>query len=129
MDEKVGRDNKNGTNLAWKHVYYIHESWKFKLKFDLHLESFCFKKVWSWSIWTIAWWYGHQQSLVLQACVLSPHVWAIAQVIFDTLGMWFDKVFLIIVKVIGYFLMCFFVDISFASTMWVDSLSFNYGEK
>jgi hypothetical protein len=36
--------------------------------------------------------YGNQQSLALQGHVPSPQVWAITQIIANTLGSWFNNV-------------------------------------
>jgi hypothetical protein len=36
--------------------------------------------------------YGNQQSLALQGRVPSPQVWAITQIIANTLGSWFNNV-------------------------------------
>jgi hypothetical protein len=67
--------------------------WKFKTivktcfvsKVILFHDTFEFKHV-------IGLCYGNQQSLALQGHVASPQVWAITQIITNTLGSWFSNV-------------------------------------
>jgi hypothetical protein len=62
----------------WK--FKTHVKTRFASTVILFQETFVFKQV-------IALYYGRQQSLALQGYVPSPRVWAIAQVVVDTLGL------------------------------------------
>ncbi len=57
---------------------------------------------------TIALCYGRQQSLKFQGHVLNPQVWAIAQVVTNTLGPMVQQCVLNQAKVTNYFLMFLF---------------------
>jgi hypothetical protein len=44
--------------------------------------------------------------MALQGCVLSPQVWAMASLVFGTLGLFLANVLLTKAEAIGYYLIC-----------------------
>ncbi len=94
---------------------------KFTSKIIIFQKTLQFKHV-------IAFYYGRQQSLALQGCVPSLQVWAIIQIIFNTLGPMVKQCVLNQSQGHLLFFDVFVVTISTLHQMWVDFMTPYFNE-